>query len=146
MAGRSRRELSNTSRDPAHAAVRRQVQLPAVALFITAGFWASALLVTVVFDVWQLTSAAEPGVDGGQLTPGPALIVRTCWSLVMLIISGLIATGALRMYQLRNRRWAWCAAILAVVPFVAPCFIGSLPLGIWAIIVLRRPDVAAAFE
>jgi hypothetical protein len=61
-------------------------------------------------------------------------------------VSVVIAIGALRMYQLRNRRLAWCAAILSIIPCIAPCYIGTLPLGIWAIVVLRRPDVAAAFE
>ncbi|MBL8849790.1 MAG: hypothetical protein JNG89_08905, partial [Planctomycetaceae bacterium] len=74
------------------------------------------------------------------------IVVQILWSVVMVIVSGVIATGALRMYQLRNRRLAWCAAILSVIPCIAPCYIGALPLGIWAIITLRRPEVAEAFE
>jgi hypothetical protein len=68
------------------------------------------------------------------------------WSAGMLVVSGVIAVGALRMFQLRSRQLAWCAALLSVIPCLAPCYIGALPLGIWAIVVLRRPDVAAAFE
>jgi hypothetical protein len=37
-------------------------------------------------------------------------------------------------------------AIMALIPLMAYCYLLSLPFGIWAIVVLRRPDVRDAFE
>lgn len=38
------------------------------------------------------------------------------------------------------------AAILAMIPCVSPCCLLGLPLGIWALIVLLKPEVKAAFQ
>ena len=38
------------------------------------------------------------------------------------------------------------AAIVAVIPCVAPCCLLSLPFGIWALVVLGDSSVKAAFR
>jgi TM2 domain-containing membrane protein YozV/predicted Ser/Thr protein kinase len=53
----------------------------------------------------------------------------------------LILYGAIEMLQVRNYVWAFVAAILAIVS----CSLVGTPIGIWALIVLVRPDVKAAF-
>ena len=45
-----------------------------------------------------------------------------------------------RMYAL-----AVMAALVAMVPVVSVCFVAGLPVGIWALVVLLRGDVRAAF-
>jgi hypothetical protein len=50
-----------------------------------------------------------------------------------------VILGGLRMLRLRSRGLAMTAAILSLV-----C--GCLPLAIWAIVVLSRDDVRAAFD
>jgi hypothetical protein len=48
------------------------------------------------------------------------------------------------MKAYRSRRLALATAILALVPFGPTLFYG-MPLGIWALVLLRRADVVAAF-
>ncbi|HKW30799.1 MAG TPA: malectin domain-containing carbohydrate-binding protein, partial [Verrucomicrobiae bacterium] len=53
----------------------------------------------------------------------------------------LILFGALQMLRLRSYAWALAAAILSIVA----CSLIGLPMGIWALIVLARPDVRETF-
>jgi hypothetical protein len=72
------------------------------------------------------------------------------WLLVLTLGSLLAATaavqvgGAVTMLRLRGYPWAGAAAILATIPW-SPSWLLGLPFGIWAIIVLGKPEVAEAF-
>jgi hypothetical protein len=68
----------------------------------------------------------------------PVMIVQLLWGLMILI-------GAVMMKNLRNKGLAWTASICAMVP-CHPCWIAALPIGIWAAVVLARPEVSSAFE
>jgi hypothetical protein len=127
-------------------AARAQVRLPALALFILAGFWGSGLLVLTVLRMVVTAAVGEPAQGDLPIPRESITLIRTTWSVMMILVSIAIALGALQMYQLRSRQWAYSAAILAMVPCLAPCYIGALPLGIWAFVVLRRPEVDQAFD
>lgn len=140
-----RRDPQSAQRQSIETA-RAQVRLPALALFIVAGFWGSGLLVLTVFRLLVTATVGDAGRDAGPIPRESVLMIRTTWSVIMMLVSIVIALGALQMYQLRSRQLAYCAAILAMIPCFAPCYIGALPLGIWALVVLRRPDVDYAFD
>jgi hypothetical protein len=57
-----------------------------------------------------------------------------------------IAYGAWCMRTGKHYKVALIAAILASIPFLAPCIWMGIPLGIWALVVLRRSEVRAAFD
>jgi len=38
------------------------------------------------------------------------------------------------------------AAIVACVPFCSPCVVLGIPFGIWALVVMAKPEVRAAFQ
>jgi hypothetical protein len=127
-------------------AARAQVRWPALALFILAGFWGSGLLVLTTVRILVTAAAGDVEREPLPIPRESITMIRTAWSVIMILVSIVIALGALQMYQLRSRQWAYCAAIMAMIPCFAPCYIGALPLGIWAIVVLRRPDVDQAFD
>jgi hypothetical protein len=56
-----------------------------------------------------------------------------------------IAWGAWCMRRGVRYKTALAASILACIPLASPCLYVGIPFGIWAIVVLRRPDVRAAF-
>lgn len=62
------------------------------------------------------------------------------------LISPLIIYGATRMYAARSYAMARLAAILALIPVTSCCFVLGIPVGIWSLRVLRRPEVKAAFD
>jgi hypothetical protein len=65
---------------------------------------------------------------------------------VGLLVNLLIVVGAIRMMTFRNYGWSMAAAILAIVPCTAPCCCLGMAAGIWAVVVLTRPEVKAVFR
>src|SRR5262249_51234537 len=65
-------------------------------------------------------------------------------SVVIIGVSGVLITGAMKMLRLHWYPLAATAAIVAMIPW-SPAWLISLPFGIWACIVLGRPAVAEAF-
>jgi len=64
------------------------------------------------------------------------------------IVSLLILIGAIRMRRLESLGWARTSAVLAMIPLPLPCPLAwplGLAMGIWALVVLSRPEVKAAF-
>ena len=51
-----------------------------------------------------------------------------------------------QMKALENYPLALTASILAIIPCLSPCCLVGLPIGIWAIVVLSKPEVKAAFH
>ena len=67
------------------------------------------------------------------------------FSVVGLVIAGFIIFAALKMKELQQWGVAVAASALAVIPCVSPCCIIGLPIGIWCLVVLMRPEVKDAF-
>jgi hypothetical protein len=65
-------------------------------------------------------------------------------AVVTTLGSGLMFIGAFQMMRGHSHRLCLAAAILAVLPWSLAWPLG-LPAGIWALLVLARPEVMAAF-
>jgi len=52
----------------------------------------------------------------------------------------------LKMKKLENYGLAMTASILAMIPCLSPCCLIGLPIGIWAVVVLSKPEVKSAFH
>ena len=61
--------------------------------------------------------------------------------LFRLIPALVIIFGAIEMMKVRGYAWAMAAAIVAIVS----CSLVGFPMGVWALIVLARPDAREAF-
>jgi len=80
-----------------------------------------------------------------HLMYGPLGVVNVLFELV---ISALILVGARKMKSLQSYQFSLAAASLSMVPCLTPCcgFLLGLAFGIWALVVLRRPDVKSHFS
>ncbi len=67
-------------------------------------------------------------------------------AIVGSLIGIVIALGAVKMKNLQSYGLAMTASILAMIPCVSPCCLLGLPFGIWALVVLGRPEVKSAFH
>jgi uncharacterized BrkB/YihY/UPF0761 family membrane protein len=63
-----------------------------------------------------------------------------------LLVAIFIIYAALKMKDLKHWNLAVVASVLAMIPCISPCCIIGLPIGIWSLVVLMRPDVKAAFK
>ena len=66
--------------------------------------------------------------------------------VIALLLSGLIFFGAMKMKKLESYGLAMTASIIAMIPCFSPCCLIGLPIGIWALVVLSKPEVKSAFH
>ncbi len=122
-----------------------QVRGPATALMVTAGIYAGFCLLGMLGNLVGLSfSAFRAPVDVLRGLSSGLLGVAT--NFVTLAVSGLIFWGAWKMKQLENHGLAVLASIVAMLPCISPCCVLGLPFGIWALVVLFRPDVKSSFH
>ena len=67
-------------------------------------------------------------------------------SILFLAVSAVILTGAIQMVRQKSWGLALAGSILAMVNISGCCCILGLPFGIWALVILVRPDVKSAFS
>lgn len=122
---------------------------PAIGLIVTA---ALGYLATVFGAVWNIVGPRmgmnQPGVDPEMqkfitMFSGTMGVVS---GILGLVVSSLILFGALKMKKCQSYGWAMAASILAVIPCISPCCLVGIPIGIWALVVLSKPEVKAQFQ
>jgi hypothetical protein len=67
-------------------------------------------------------------------------------SLVGVGVAALIIYAALKMRELSQWGLAVAASVLAMIPCISPCCIIGLPIGIWSLVVITKPEIKAAFH
>ena len=65
--------------------------------------------------------------------------------LAGVAINGVMIAGALAMRRLENRNLALAAATFALIPCQCCCCV-SIPFGVWALLMLNRPEVKQSFR
>jgi hypothetical protein len=119
---------------------------PAIGLLVTAILGFVFQLLALAINVLGVSFGA---MQSGQGEPWVNLFSGTIGivsSIVTIAIAGLILYGALKMKKLQGYGWAITASILALVPCVSPCCLVGTPIGIWALVVLAKPEVKGAFH
>jgi len=124
-----------------------EVNGPAIGLMITAilGF-----LLQVTSLVWSLAVGSSfmsnyqmPNQEFANMFSG---VVGAIFNSIGILVSGLILFGAIKMRKLENYGLAMTTSILAMIPCISPCCLIGLPIGIWAVVVLSKPEVKSAFH
>ena len=127
--------------------VRSQVASPSVGLLVTGIVGAiSALGGLLTFGVGMGLSSFwmdELPESISELYEGAFAIGS---SFVGLLVAGFIIFAALKMKDQEQWGLAVAASVLAMIPCISPCCIIGLPIGIWCLVVLMRPEVKDAFK
>jgi hypothetical protein len=122
---------------------------PAIALIVVAilGFLTQAarLIYVLAFSAAAVSRMQLQGQPqwANMFVSGP-LVIAT--GVISILVSGVILLGGLKMKKLENYGFAMAASIVAMIPCISPCCIIGLPVGIWALIVLSKPEVKNAFR
>ena len=120
------------------------VKLPAMCLMvigsigILGSFLGLMLVITGLGISWLGGSFSGGGMGAGAL----GITMRT----VFLLLQCVIALAGWRMGKLRNYPSAMAGSVLAIIPCISPCCVVGIPFGIWALVVLMKPGVKAAFD
>ena len=126
---------------------REQVSGPAIGLLVTG-------IIGAVFSlVGFISLAIGTGLSHFWVDEFPEYFERIYQrsfalssSLVEIVVAAFIVYAALKMKDMQQWGLAVAASILAMLPCISPCCIIGLPIGIWALVILLRPEVRAAFH
>lgn len=130
---------------PAPVDPREAVKLPATLLIVAAAIGAAFSLLSLLLNVLSTGMGAMMGGGEDQMANWFSGGIGIVINLVGLAVAGFIIYGALQMKALQNHTFALLAAIVAMVPCVSPCCVVGLPAGIFALVILVKPEVKAAF-
>lgn len=123
-----------------------QVNGPAIGLIVVAVLGALAQVAALIMNLAGASFMAHsrmPQEAWANMFSGTMGVVS---SIIGILVSGLILLGAMKMKKLESYGLAMAATILAMVPCVSPCCLLGLPIGIWALVVLLKPEVKSAFH
>ena len=122
---------------------------PAIALIIAGSLNGMIGLLALLGGLIRLS-----GLGGGESLPVDdaerigymtSTVVTYAMSLLSLLLAPVIIYGAVKMMNAKNYRAARIASILVIIPFTSCCFLVGIPMGIWALVILGKPEVKAAF-
>ena len=125
-----------------------KVNGPAIGLFVTAGLGLLGAIAGIAMNLLGVGMGAS-GMGGGaeaqwaQMMSGTVGIIG---NVLGIIVSIVIFLGANKMRKLESYGFSMAASIIAMVPCISPCCLVGLPIGIWAIVVLNKPEVKSQFQ
>ena len=130
---------------------RHAVKIPAIGLMVLSAIGVLGLFILPIY-MWEVFRMQN--TYAGTITPNT---YASMWPALFLFgaLNGFILGVAGNMMRLRGYTAAVCAAILAIVlslgcfftpsPFI-PAGLLEMAFGIWALVVLNRPEVKLAFD
>jgi hypothetical protein len=133
--------------DAARKRIRNQVGPPSIGLMVLGGMMCPYVLACLGIPFYAFAAVADslvryPGMDFP--TEAQFNLLQLVLATLLGIQQALIFRGSLHLRYLGSYRWARAAAWLALIP--QPMWPFEAPFAIWALIVLRKPDVRAAFK
>jgi hypothetical protein len=123
-----------------------QVNGPATGLIVVAILGALAQVASLIMNLAgasMLASSRMPKEAWANMFSGT---IGVASSVIGLLMSVVVLLGALKMKKLENYGLAMAATIIAMVPCFSPCCLLGLPIGIWALVILLKPEVKSAFH
>lgn len=91
----------------------------------------------------EIPPEMQPFFDMLERMQGPMAIVS---GLLQLAVSVLLIFSAQKLRNLQSFALVVTATILAMVPCTSPCCCLGLPIGIWVLTVLFKPEVKSSFR
>jgi hypothetical protein len=129
---------------------------PAIALMVVGILYALVAVVVMLGSIlgWGLT-AFTGGRNAGNMPPEVARIMQNMGGavgvvvpIVQLVLAGFFIFASMKMRKLESYGLVMVATILSMLPCFSPhcCCILGLPIGIWILVVLSKPEVKSAFH
>lgn len=146
------RDFVDYSRD--RATLRRRalddVQGPATGLIVTAILGIIVQIGSLIFTVgtaMYIMQQVPPGTPGPQAGELALQFASNAIGMVVGVTTGIVVLiGARKMKALESYGFAMASSILALIPCISPCCFLGLPIGIWALVVINRPEIKDAFD
>ena len=133
-----------------------QIQTPAIALLVVGILDIVGAIGLMGYGVVMMFAApaivgANPNISAkdAEAMSGMAAMgggMYACIGVIALLVSALVLFSAMKMKKLESYPLAMAGSIVAMIPCLSPCCIAGLPIGIWCLMVLNKPEVKSAFR
>ncbi|MBN1208067.1 MAG: hypothetical protein JXB05_24600 [Myxococcaceae bacterium] len=133
---------------------REKVSLPAILLMVAGGIGVAYALLSIVTaltggDAQQAQMEqilSDPNIPEGLKSVLASTVKGgVIFPIIILAANAFVLFGGLKMKNLESYGLAMAAAIIALIP-CCPCGCIGIPVGIYALIVLNKPEVKSAFR
>lgn len=115
--------------------------VPALLLLVSSGSW----FLLLGGAAWFVDPEVTASLSVTDLDRETVKLIDRLSQAVTLTVNALVFGGALHLLTRRHYGLARLACGLACLPFCGPCYLLAIPVGIWGLVVLRRPEVRASF-
>jgi len=128
-----------------------RVRGPAIGLIITGGIGILLMLLGLFAEgamtsLYQAMQIPEEQIRRMQELQQGGAILNIAVTIVGIAGAAFVIYGGLQMMKLQSRTIAMVASVLVMIPcFTSCCCLIGIPIGIWSLIVLSKPDVKSAF-
>lgn len=125
---------------------RSRILFPAIAITVVSSLLELVFLLDLVMigtgSFENPMSGSGTGLDAFM---GPGFLIGVC--IFAMLLNGFVIFSMVQMMRLRTWGLALAGCIVSAIPLSSSaCCILSLPFAIWAIVVLVKPEVKAAFR
>ena len=131
---------------PSSPGAAEMVNGPAVGLIVTAVLGLVAQVLSLIFNLAGASILASARLPKEAFTNMFSGALGVAAGVLGIAVGVVILVGALKMKKLENYGFAMAASIIAMIPCFSPCCLLGLPIGIWALVVLSKPEVKSAFH
>jgi hypothetical protein len=129
--------------------ILQRIKSPAIGLLVVGVLNGAIGLMSLASGILRLAGVMKETIPVNE-AERMGYYIGTFGSYLMaflsLIAAPIIIYGAMQMMKGQKYGLAKIAAILAIIPLTSCCFLAGIPIGIWAFVVLRSPEVKAFFE
>ncbi len=144
-------EGMGTAVPPDRQAAKSALMAPAIILIIIAALGIllgiiGLALPQVFAELLARAPQNDPNMEKLQETLQAQRGVNIIQYVLLILLSGTVLFGSIQMVRLRSYGLARAAAIISIIPCVGSCCGLGIPFGIWALVVLMKPHVKAAFQ
>ena len=130
--------------------VLAKIRTPAIGVLVTGCLNGALAIFTLASGILRLTGLigkeSLPTDQAERIGYFVGTIGSYCIALISLLLAPVIIYGAVQMMNGRKAGLSKIASVLAIIPLTSCCFIVGAPFGIWALIVLAKPEVKELFQ
>lgn len=129
--------------------VHAKVQPAAIGLIVAGGIGIlltlfSLLASLIGFSAFQLPNFGGENEQLARLLQRSSGGFSLAWDILGLAICAFVIWAGIQMKALKGWQLCLAGSIAVMIPCFG-CYLTGIPLGIWALVVLMKPEVKAAF-
>ena len=123
------------------------VAAPATGLLITAVIGGFFVFLSLLFNLFGFSIGSMMAEDAQEqfmhwMSGGFGIAS----AVLGLLVAGFLIYASMEMKKLSQWGLAVGASVVAMLPCVSPCCLIGLPVGIWCLVVLTKPEIKSAFR